>query len=294
MQNIKSTIILTSISLLFCIILKAQESSENIKESYTIHNTDNYSEVHIQNLFGSVRVESYNGTTLLLEATKTISSKNQEGLNKGKSEIKLKVYEYAKGLFIYLDNPCAIFDEEKLRLNYDCNDHKGFNRSDYNFNMDITVKIPANVDYVHVSTVNNGDIYIKGLACNLDVSNVNGPLTIVDHAGNIDATTVNGDLDINFIKNPDSYAEFSTINGKIEVSCLKNLSAKIQYKSMNGSFYTDYDDITFLPAELTKSESKRSGSTRYKLNDIKSFSIGGGEAKFSFNTLNGNMYLTKK
>ncbi|MBU1014679.1 MAG: hypothetical protein KKG99_16920 [Bacteroidetes bacterium] len=294
MKNIKIAIILTCISLLFCISLKAQESSEKIKESFTVPNTDNYSEVHIRNLFGSVKVENYNGTTLLLEATKTISSKNQEGLDKGKSEIKLEVYEYAKGLFIYLDNPCAIFDEEKLRLNYDCYDHRGYNSRDYKFNMDITVKIPVNVDYVHVSTINNGKIYIKGLTCNLDVSNVNGPLTIVDHAGNIEATTVNGDLDVNFIKNPDSYAEFSTINGKIEVSCLKNLSAKIQYKSMNGSFYTDYEDITFMPAELKKSESKRSSSTKYKLSDIKSFSIGGGETKFSFNTLNGNMYLTTK
>ena len=294
MKNFKSSIISSFMTLIFCLPVFSQESIEKISESYAIPKADNYSEVHIQNLYGSITVESYDGKTLLLEATKTITAKNEDELEKGNSQIELGVYEYEKGLFIYLDHPCAIFDTEKLRLNYNCNDHRGFNKRDYKFNMDITVKIPKDINFVDASTINNGEIYIQGLNCDMNVSNVNGPVTVDDHAGNIEASTVNGNLTINFIKDPKSYAKFHTINGIIKVLCSKNLSAKVKYKSMNGDFFTDFDNIIFLPAELKKAQSKHINATKYKISDIKSFSIGGGETMFSFKTLNGNIFLTSK
>ncbi len=278
-------------TLIFCLPIMAQKSSETIKGNYPIQKTDNYSEVQIKNFFGSVTIESYKGNDLILEATKTIISEDEKGLEKGKNEIELVVYEHDQGVFVYLDHPCAIFDQEKLLLNYDCNDHGAFLKKEYEFNMDIVVKIPNTLNFVNVSTIDKGDVYIRGLQCELDASNVNGSLTVIDHSGNIEASTVNGDLMINFLNDPESYADFNTINGDIEVKCSKNLSARVNYKSMHGDFFTDYSDISFLPAEIIVSESKKTTSTKYRLSSVKSFSIGGGNTKFSFKTLNGDMYL---
>ena len=271
--------------------LGAIESSTEISEKYTIPGKDNYSEVYIKNLHGSIKVETYNGNVLQLEATKTIIASNDKNLEKGKSQISLKVCEFENGLFIYLDHPCVEFDLEELNLNYNCNNNCGFRERDYKFNMDIVVKIPKEVDFVDASTINNGRLLTQGLNCNLDVSNINGSLSVEDHSGNINASTINGDLYVNFSENPKSFARFSTINGDIEVNCLKNLSAKIQYKSMHGDFFTNYDDIEFLAPEMKKIESKRKNSIRYKLGFTKSFKIGSGETNFSFKTLNGDMLL---
>ncbi len=289
------TIILFSLFFLFSFsALFALESTEKIKEDYTVPEKDNYSEVFINNLIGSLTVESYNGKTLLIEATKTITAKSENGLETGISQISLAIYEFDRGLFIYLDHPCAQFDSEELQLNYNCNDYCDFNKRDYKFNMDILIKIPKSVDFIDASTVNNGEVYIQGLDCNLEAGNVNGSITVENHIGNIKARTVNGDVDISFIKNPESYAKFSTINGKIKVECLENLSAKVKYETMHGDFYTNYDDIDFLPAEIRKTESRKYKSTKYKLGSSKSLKIGNGETEFSFNTLNGDIYLTSK
>lgn len=277
--------------MLFSLSTIAIESNDKINESYAIPGIDGYSEVYINNLHGSVTVESYNGKTVIIEAIKTIRAKNETDLEKGKSQIKLSVYEYDKGLFIYLDHPCAVIDKEELSLCYNCNEHRHFWNKDYEFTMDIMIKIPKEVDYVDASTVNKGEILIQNLECNLEVSNVNGSLEVNNHKGNIEATTVNGDVTVNFLSNPSSYARFSTINGTIEVQCLKPLSAEVQYKTMHGDFFTNYDNIEFLANKLTKSESKHHQSTKYKLGSTKSFKIGNGEAEFSFKTLNGDMYL---
>ena len=289
MNNYKTPLISSLFILFFSVSILAQESTERIEKSYQISVSDNF-QVHIQNLHGSIDVETYNGKMILLEASKNIKSRTQEGLQKGKSEIQLATYEYENGLFIYLDHPCAILDKEDLHLNYNCNNNR-FDR-DYKFNMDITVKVPKDIDFLDVSTINNGDVTITGLQCDLDVNNVNGSITVNKQSGNVDASTVNGDVSIHFSKNPEKYAEFSTINGDIEVNCLTNLSAKIQYKSMHGDFFTNYDNIAFLPSELKTSKKSNSQSTKYKLTDIKSFKIGNGDAKFKFNTLNGDMFLT--
>ncbi len=277
--------------ILFSLSSIAIESSEKINKTYIIPEIDNYSEVYINNLHGSVTVESYNGKTVIIEATKTINAKNENYLEKGKSQINLSVYEYDKGLFIYLDHPCAELDKEELNLCYNCNGHHNFWNKYYEFNMDIVIKIPEGVDFVDASTVNNGEILIRNLECNLDVSNVNGSLEVKNHTGNINATTVNGDVTVNFSSNPTSYANFSTINGTIEVECLKQLSAEVNYKTMHGDFFTNYEDIEFLANKLVKSESKHRQTTKYKMGSTKSFKIGKGEAEFSFKTLNGDMYL---
>ncbi len=291
MKKYKTITITGLFLLLFSLSIFAQESTEKIKQSYNLPNL-NDSRVHIQNLQGSITVESYNGKMVLVEATKTIKSKTQKGLQKGKSEINISAYEYDKGILIYLDHPCAELHEENLQLNYNCHD-RDYN-SDYKFIMDITVKVPKGVDFLDVSTVNKGDVIIANLEADLEVNNVNGSIVVSTHMGNIEASTVNGDLSIGFSKNPEKYAEFKTINGDIDVKCLSDLSAKIQYKSMHGDFFTNYDDINFLPSELKQTKKNADQSTKYKLSGIKTMKIGSGQAKFKFNTLNGDMFLTSK
>jgi len=291
MKTHKTSVLFSFLCMLFSLSLIAIESNDKINESYAIPGIDAYSEVYIKNLHGSVTVESYNGKTVVIEATKTITAKNENNLEKGKSQINLKAYEYDKGVFIYLDHPCADFNAEELELCYNCNEHRNFWNKDYEFNIDILVKIPKDVDFVEASTVNKGELKIQNLSCNLNVSNVNGSLEVENHSGNIEATTVNGDVTVSFLRNPTSYANFSTINGTIEVKCLKQLSAKVNYKTMHGDFFTNYDNIEFLANKLIKSENKHHQSTKYKLGSIKSFKIGKGEADFSFKTLNGDMYL---
>ena len=294
MKTYKATIVFSLLFLFSFSTLIALESTEKIKEDYAVLEKDNYSEVFIKNIFGSLTVESYNGKTLLIEATKTITAYNQDDLERGKSEIDIKVHKYDRGLFIYFDHPCANFDPDELEIRYDCGNNWNHKKQDYKFNIDISIKVPKGVTFIDASTVNNGEVFIEGLACDLDVSNVNGSIMVENHVGNIRATTVNGDVDISFTKNPESYAKFSTINGKIKVECLGNLSAKVKYETMHGDFYTNYDDIDFLPAEVKKTESRKYKSAKYKLGSSKSLKIGNGETEFSFNTLNGDIYLTSK
>jgi predicted membrane protein len=276
-------------------ILLAMQVKEKITKNLVIPKKNNYSEVHIRNLFGSVTVEAYEGNTLLIEATKTIYSNEEEELEKIKSEINIAVYEYDKGLFVYSNYPCAYLITDELRLDHkpDCAPHE-FYKNDRRISMDIIIKVPHDVDFLSAGAVDRGDVYINGMSCDLNASNVKGSIKIEEHSGNVKASTVDGDVYVDFSKNPDSYATFHTIFGKVEVFCLKDLSAKVHFKSLFGDFFTDYEDIGFFSNKDKNTKKKNSKSVKYKLGIDKSLRIGNGRVEFDFKSLYGNMYLKRK
>ena len=63
---------------------------------------------------------------------------------------------------------------------------------------------------------------------------------------------------------------------------------------MNGEFYTDFDNVQVMPSKVTKTESKGSGGTVYKLSKNSDIRFGAGGKLFKFETLNGNVIIKKQ
>jgi hypothetical protein len=262
---------------------RAQEYKTHISKEFTYQK----GMVGIYNLFGSVRVEGYAGTKVLIEADETISAEDQQTLEEGKKEFKLEFEQKPDSILAYISEPWDTRPHQ----------HYGYRNDrhniEYRVKLEFVVKVPFNVDLA-ASTVNEGNVYVKNVYGSLKINNVNGAIEIVNAKGTTIAHTVNGGVTANYLALPPDASSYYSINGELKVTYPKGLAADVSFKSMNGEFYTDFQNVEVMPSKVTKSESKNGNGTTYKLSKNSDIRFGAGGKLFKFETLNGNVYIKKQ
>ncbi|NCI50855.1 hypothetical protein GWC95_13030 [Sediminibacterium roseum] len=265
-----------------------EQFRDHISKEFTVAKTTS-GVLAIYNLDGFIKVEGYAGDKITIEIDRTISAKDKERLEMGKSEVQLKFEQIGDSVIAYLLEPVDTRP-------HDWRDRGNWNNNrniEYNCTLHYTVKVPNNLN-LRISTVNNGDVDVKNVTGVLNVGNVNGAISIYNAKGTTNAHTINGDLTVTYASNPPESSSFNTLNGKLTAVFQPNLSADLQFKSMNGAFYTDFDNTQLLPAVITKNQEKRGDGTVYKLNKDTKLRVGAGGKQFKFETLNGNIYIKKQ
>ena len=250
----------------------------------------------VDNINGNVQVIGYDGDNVVLDVDKTIQTKTEDRLQKGKEQIQLGVIDRADTLIFYVKGTCATFtknngygQENGSRWGYKWNQSNDC-RDMFDYKMNFVLKVPFNV-HVLLSTVNDGDIVVENMKGEVGAFNVNGHIKLSNLVKKATARTVNGDVDINYDRNPDSDCRFYTLNGNINANFQKDLGANLSFESFNGSFFTNAD-IESLPPLVEKNNTKM--GVKYKLNGNR-YKVGnGGEAHLDFETFNGNVYLKQK
>lgn len=285
---------LVALPVLFCTNtnVNAQKFKEQIHKEFSLPQAAVKSMFALYNTFGAVKVEGYSGDKVMIDVYKTITAENTENLEKGKREVKLFFDQIADTIMIYTTNPYDSRPHSHSSHRNNDRDTKR-NKLEYKYELEFTVKVPFNIN-LDVSTITNGDVTIKDVGGSLKIGNVNGNITIANAKGTTHVSTVNGNLTVNYLKNPVEACTYHTMNGKLKVTYQPDLSADLEFKSMNGAFYTDFPNTETLPAEITKTQQKKSDGTLYKINKNTSIRIGNGGNIFKFTTLNGDIYVQKK
>ncbi|MFT5618773.1 MAG: hypothetical protein ACI85I_002008 [Arenicella sp.] len=246
----------------------------------------------LDNVFGSITVEGYDGSEIILEAKKTIHSKYKEDFEKGKSELELMVNAKSEYIDIFIKSPQSTrttrFEDGKFHK-----EQHWVGDTKYSFNFDFVLKVPKNMN-LEVSTINDGNVVISNMNSEyIEANNVNGQVTLENIAkARTNARTINGKITASFSGNPDKDSSFSTINGDINITLKKSLSAKLLFRSMQGEFYTDFEVKPITNSQPVKSESK-SSKMIFKLENATAVQVGSGEVEYKFNTLNGDVYVKK-
>ncbi|MBD2721532.1 hypothetical protein IC234_05275 [Hymenobacter sp. BT189] len=264
---------------------QSKESTEKISKEFASIADAGKSTLALYNIFGSVRVEGYAGNKVLVEATKTIRADDAATLEQGKKEAQLGFTQHGDSVVVYLAGPYDSRPHDN-RGNWNHRD------IDYRYEFDFVVKVPYAMN-LHVSTVNNGSMEVKDVTGLLHVNNVNGPITLTNVRGTTRAHTVNGNVDATYAANPAGASSYHTINGKIRVKYPASLGANLHFKSMHGEFYTDFTDAEILPVQVTKNKEGKGGGTVYKLTKDTAVRIGKGGPDFRFETLNGDVTVSK-
>ena len=265
-----------------------EQLTEHITQEYTIKQSS-VGILTIYNLEGSVKVEGYSGDKVIIEIDKTVSAKTHEILDQAKKEIKLGFEQIGDSVVTYLQAPWDTRPHD-WRDDRDGSDRRNV---EYRCRLSYTVKVPYSLN-LRLSTVNDGDVWVKNVAGELHVNNVNGGITILNAKGTTHAHTINGDLSVHYLSNPKESSSYYTLNGKLTASFQPDLSADLQFKSMNGAFYTDFSNTEMLAPTITKNQEKNGNGTLYKLNKDTKLRIGSGGNLFKFETLNGNIYIKKQ
>jgi hypothetical protein len=275
----------------------AEDFKEKMVRELSLSKEASTSTLAVFNINGFIRVEGYSGNKVLIEVEKTITAGDKETLEAGKRDLKLLFEQNADSIIVYTDDPICSFHRRnggRNRENGRCGDCCGHNRqrADYDFKLNFTIKVPFAMN-LYVSTVNKGDVVVKGVEGNLRTFNVNGAITLTDVKGTTEVSTVNGDVEAHYKANPDGKSSYHTLNGDIKIDYPANLSADLQFKNTNGDFYTDFPNAELLPVEVTKNQEGRGGGTVYKLNKASSVRIGNGGRTYRYETFNGNIYIKK-
>ena len=270
---------------LLSVPVSAQTHTEKISKTAGFDQLSANSIVYVQNINGSVQVEGYNGDQVQIEVKKTVKADNQAALDLGVKEIKVGVEEVGDTVFVFIDAP---FIHRKNRHHFQTN----MKEVPYDFTLDFTVKVPRQVN-LRVSSVNKGEVSVANTIGEVQASHVNGAVTLTNIAGNTKASTVNGNIEASYVKSPTADSEYRTINGEIRVRYPESLSADLAFRTLHGEFFTDFPVAQLLPAQMSKNTSNRKGVTVYKINKSQEVRIGGGGPKFSFELINGNIYVQK-
>lgn len=293
---------------LFCLISKVNaqkyqedkklKSIEKIIKEYQVNSNSPDNILVVDNVFGSIDVEGYNGITIQVEVTKIVTANTQEDLHMGKDEIGIKSNQNRDAIYVYLDSPFTHFDTKTGKFDYrefGYNYRKSYphrKKRMYSYNLDFKIKVPKNTG-LDVKTVNNGNIYITNVHGKLLlVRNINGAIDMKNVSGKTDVNALNKDINITYSKNPTEESFYNSLNGDINILFKNDLDASISYKTMNGNFYTNFDVEKTKPIIKTTSERKNKG-TKYKVNSNKHFKIGKGNVHLHFNQLNGDAILKR-
>jgi hypothetical protein len=262
-----------------------REDKEIINKELALTGDASRSTLAVYNIFGSVRVQGYNGNKVVVEATKIIKADDAQGLAQGKKEVKLGFEQRGDSVIVYIAEP---YDSRPRR-------NQNINREDvdYHAHFDFVVKVPQQMN-VHVSTVNEGEVNVQDVGGALKAYNVNGAITLKNVRGTTKARTVNGNLEATYAANPPEASSYNTINGDIKVSYPADLSADVHFKSMHGELYTDFPQVENLPVQVTQNKQSTGNGTKYKLTKDTVVRLGKGGKDFRFETLNGDVTIKQQ
>tara|TARA_B100001250_G_C19680706_1_gene735714 strand:- start:71 stop:916 length:846 start_codon:yes stop_codon:yes gene_type:complete len=277
------------ILILLTAIIWPHDHKKEIKITDEISTGGTPKTIVIDNIFGEITIKRSSSSSIKYDVTKTISARNESDLQKGISEINLKVINRNDSIILYLAAP---FICDKWSGCYRQGRWIQREKDDYDFVFDFELEIPAN-STLDVQTVDQGNVQITGIEGLISANNVNGDVTIKGARAIDEASTVNGDVDVFFKSNPSTDGTYKTINGTINLYLMDQMNAKVSAKTMHGNLYSAFDYESIAP-KLKKTTSKSDEATIYELDQSFAIEIGQNGPLLSFETLNGDIYLKRQ
>lgn len=263
--------------------------TEDIVKTLKFADAGKARELIVDNVFGPITVEAYDGQDVQLKAHKIIYARDEARAKKAEDEVKLDITEKGNTVEAYVDGPFREDENEGRGRGIHMNRDPGY-RVYYGF----TLKVPLKTNVV-LSTVLDGDVEVRGIEGTFDVHNVNGKVRVVDAAGSGDAQTVNGGVTVAFRSHPDGPCLFKTINGDVEVDFPVPPSADFRVKTMHGEVYSDFD-VTSLPkaAAIREERPEKGGKFVFRSDSFYGVRAGKGGPEIKLETLNGDILIARR
>jgi hypothetical protein len=256
------------------------EEESTIQKSFTIP-AENAPRIEVDNVFGAIRVTGHAGREVRVTVRRRAEAGSAEELAAAQRDVKLDMTQKGGVVRLYVDGP--------FRCNCNCGCRTG--HLGYHVHYDFEIQAPKQSS-MSLHTVNNGEIDVRGLEGDYDISNVNGRIDVEDAAGSGRVHTVNGGIRGTFVRNPRADSSFKTINGPVELYFQPGLSADLRMKTFNGGIYTDFE-LTPLPSGPVAAVT-RQGKRSYKASKFAGMRAGGGGPEIKLDGFNGDIRILER
>jgi hypothetical protein len=249
----------------------AQESSVELF-SVPLSDPAKPGKVIVEQISGSIHVEAYEGKEVIVKATIEHYEDGQDNAPDGMKRVQ--------------GSPVNISAEERNNAIQIVNEQ-------WNKVTNLDIKVPVNFS-LKLSTINEGNITVKGVRGELEISNVNGGITLTEVSGTATADTVNGDVRVQFnsVRN-DAPMAFSSLNGDLDISFPRSVKANLKMRSDMGGIYTDFEMAVDNPDPVVNTE-RTGGTYKVKMEQWVYGKINGGGPEMLFKTFNGDIKIHTK
>ncbi len=271
------------------VMVYGQSDSEVIKKSFNVTNNTKEMWFCICNIEGDVEVEAYDGNTIEMELKKTVRARRSDDVKLGMEELDIDINEGENYVKVMMTAPNMEDRSYPEELNCNWNWQRHSEKRYYRYRYDYKVKVPRSIS-VKISTVNNGDLFIRDVEGQIYANNVNGDVELMNISENTKAHTVNGHIEVEYKSMPSEFGDFQTVNGDIEVIAPENGGAVYSFDTQWGKVYSDFDFSKKIAPKLEKNSGGK--GVKYKLSG-NSYQVGNGGPSMDFETLNGTIRIRK-
>jgi Putative adhesin len=272
-------------------LVKSQESEQI---SVQLSDPSKPGSLDIGLVFGSIKVVSYIGKEVIINATAGHNKKERNQNSNTNINTNININDRGNGT----GNSNGM---RKLSSNggFELNVSQKNNKVDVsvdrpNIPVHLVIKVPQKFS-LNLSTVNSGDISVENVDGNHEIQNVNGGINMTGIDGSVVANTVNGPLvvSLNSVTSSTPMA-FSTVNGVVDVTFPANFKANVKLSSTFGDVFTDFDIEETRETKIKTSASKENGMYKISKDDSIQGKINGGGPELMMKSLNGKILLRKK
>ena len=147
-----------------------------------------------------------------------------------------------------------------------------------------TIRVPraAAVQFKQAGWQGSGDLVVRDVSGDLEVSMTSGDITLKNVAGPVVANTVSGDIQVRFAPMRQGPSSISTVSGDVDVSMPPSSKATLKLRSISGEIYTDFD-----------LNLKSQDNMQHIGGQVVDGSINGGGNALSLKTVSGDVYVRK-
>jgi hypothetical protein len=239
----------------------------------------------VENIFGNIEVEGYQGKTVVFEIQSEISAGTEAELKAAIEKVFLAFETRNDTVNVFPDGLCGCHQNNRSR-NFD------WHQCDFKFKYDFKIKVPEQAN-INVSTVNEGEVVVRRISGEVVARNVNGGIFASEISGRADIHTINGKVEVRYARNPSQNSKYYSLNGSVNVYYSPELSADLSFKSFNGDMYTNFSVAENLPPVISKSEDNKRQPATYRIEKKTAVRIGKGGVKLDFETFNGDVFIRK-
>lgn len=158
--------------------------------------------------------------------------------------------------------------------------------------MTIVARVPRRAE-LNLSTTNDGEIVVRDVVGDLQLENINGPITATNITGSVIAETVNTPITVGLTAVAAGGAtSLSTLNGDVTLTLPASAKAELHLDSARGEIVSDFE-LDVKPTKPVIERSQGRGGVSVRMEDVIVATLNGGGPVIRVKTLNGTIKLAK-
>lgn len=282
MKNISKIFILAT----FCWFQQLGMAQNKVLDTYNIplSNPNAIGKLYVDLHNGTIQVEGYNGKEVQVEF-----------VEKSEENRKKKDWDWDWGKHNDEEHKSSKKGLKKISSNYinmeiEEDNNTVYVKGSHNRRSDLVIKVPKNFG-LRLKSHHNGDIYVKEVIGELEITSHHGEIIMEKVGGSIIADTHHGEIRASLVNvTPNTPMAFSTYHGDVDIVFPADVKCDTKIKTAKGDIYTDFD---LALKTVTENSTSSSGRKQIKIGGWMYGKIGGGGEEFLFNTHHGDVVIRK-